>query len=55
MKQVTSFMILVAFSLVLDRSFNSGGYTLQLAETADTATTWALNGGEKVARTVAGF
>lgn len=48
-------MILVAFSLVLDRAFSHGDLTWQLASAAEDAKRFALRSGGKVADTITGY
>jgi hypothetical protein len=49
-KQLTSLTICVAFGLVLDRGFNHGQLTVQLAAAADDAKHWTERGAGKMAR-----
>jgi hypothetical protein len=48
-------MILVAFGLVLDRGFNHGRLTIQLAIVADDAGLWVARSSSKVAHSLYGF
>ncbi len=54
-KRTTSFAILVAFSLVLDRALNEGAFTVQFAEASSDATRWIIRSGDRVADTITGF
>lgn len=54
-KQMTTFMILIAFGLVLDRGLNHGEITVRLADNASEAKHWAMHSGERVAATIHGF
>ena len=53
-KQLTTFMILVAFGLTLDRAFNEGYGTVVLAEAFDEAKDWTLRSVGRVAETLYG-
>jgi hypothetical protein len=55
MKKLTTFMVLVAFSAVMDRSFNHGLLTVHVAETAADARDWTLSSTDKVTATVTGY
>ncbi|MBS0502585.1 MAG: hypothetical protein JSS55_02050 [Proteobacteria bacterium] len=55
MKQMTTFMIALALTLVCDRSFNHGGLTLKLFDSAGGVRDWAVRSGDEVATSVTGF
>ena len=55
MKQITSFMIAVALTLVCDKAFNHSSLTVKLFDSAADAGSWAARSGDEVAASVSGF
>lgn len=54
-KQLFPFVIVLSFGLVLDRGFNHGRLTVQLADAGEDAKHWVVQSGRKVADSLYGF